>query len=141
MSSYDDIYDALKDAVKALGGAASVGKRLRPEAPIGKAERWLLDCINPNRDQKLDTEQFMAIVGWSRAAGHHMLMDYITDDAGYKRTTPIMLVEQLALLQNQAIEAQRHAESKANDLRVLLENPRLVAMMNAAHVNTEGMSA
>lgn len=139
MSNYDDIYDALRDAVKALGGAAAVGKRLRVEAPVGKAERWLLDCINPNRDAKLDTEQFMTIVRWSREAGHHALMDFLVDDAGYQRTKPVMLAEQLALLQSQAQEAQRIAEEKANDLRVLLDNPRLAALMRAAHVNTEGM--
>ncbi len=137
----DDIYDAMRTAIKALGGMASVGKRMRPELSVKNAETWLSDATNRNRAQKLSPEQVLALTQWGREGGCHALMDFISDDAGYQRTKPIVLAEQLALLQSKAAVAQREAEQAGQDLRALMDNPRLLALMQAAHVNTEGMTA
>lgn len=136
----DDVYDALRATIKALGDCAAVGKRLRPELPPEKAEGWLADATNRNRAQKLSPEQVLLIARWGREAGCHTLMDFITADTGYEKTKPKVYAEQLALLQAQALEAQRKAEETAADLRTLIDNPRLVALMSAAHLNTEGMN-
>jgi hypothetical protein len=140
MQEYDDIYEALRAVVKALGGAAAVGKRLWPTKPIKTAEGALLDCLNRNRSAKLDPEEVLHLAKWGREAGCHALNDFFNDDTGYERSKPVVLTEQLARLQIAAQEAQRKAEETAADLRVMLENPRLVALMRACHANTEGMA-
>jgi hypothetical protein len=136
----DDIYDALRIVIKALGGFDSVGKRLRTEMPSDKAGIWLSDATNRNRAQKLSPEQVLVIAKWGREVGCHALMDFITSDAGYEPTKPKVLAEQLAVLQARALAAKREAENTAADMQTLLENPRLFALMTAAHANTEGMA-
>ncbi len=137
----DDIYEALKDAVRALGGAKAVGMRLRPEKAFNGAERWLLDCINPNRAEKLDPEQVMTVMRWSREVGHHDLMGFLTLGAGYESPKPRALAGDLEVAQQKAVAAKRGAEQAVADLQQLIDNPRLLALMQAAHVNTEGMTA
>lgn len=139
MGEYDDIYEAAKAVVKALGGAAAVGKRLWPTKPVKTAETGLLDALNRNRSAKLDPEELLQLAKWGRETGCHALNEFFNDDTGYERSRPVVLTEQLARLLQAAQEAQRKAEATASDLRVLQENPRLVALMQAAHVNTEGM--
>lgn len=135
----DDIYDALRDTVRALGGCSAAGKRMRPEMQADKAERWLADAINPGRAQKLSPEQVLLLAKWGRQAGCHTLIEFICADAGYEDPKPAILTEQLARLQQTAIDAQRKAAEASDDLRTMLDNPRLVALMQHAHVNTEGM--
>ena len=136
----DDIYDALRLTIKALGGCASVGKRLRPEMSSDKAESWLSDATNRNRAQMLSPERVLLVAKWGREIGCHALIDFILDDAGYEPTKPKVLAEQLASLQARALAAKQEAENTAADMQTLLENPRLFALMNAAHVNTDAMS-
>jgi hypothetical protein len=141
MQDFDDIYEAARAVVKALGGAAAVGKRLWPKMPVKTAEGRMLDSTNRNRSAKLDPEELLQLAKWGRETGCHALVDFINADTGYEPTKPVVLTEQLARLQIAAMEAQRRAEAASADLRVMLENPRLVAMMRAAHVNTDGMGA
>lgn len=130
----DDIYDAMKTVVKALGGCSAVGKRMRPQLPADKAERWLADAINRNRHQKPDPEQIMLLARWGREAGCHALMEFFCLDAGYEPTKPRALAEQLAALITQANTARLNAEAAAHDLAVLEQNPRLLSMMKAANL-------
>lgn len=136
----DDIYDAMRDTIRALGGMAAVGKRMRPELHVKDAERWLSDATNRNRAQKLSPEQMLLLCKWGREAGAHALMDFITADAGYETTKPVVLTEQLAMLKRRAMTAQREAEQAASDLQTLINNPRLLALMQAAGVNVEAIS-
>jgi hypothetical protein len=140
MSEYDDIYEATRVVVKALGGAAAVGKRLWPTKPIKTCEGRLLDSMNRNRSAELTGEELLQLAKWGREGGCHALNDFFNDDTGYERTRPIILTEQLARLQLAALDAQRKSEAAAEDLRTLLDNPRLLALMQAAHVNTDGMT-
>lgn len=136
----DDVYDAIRDAIRALGGAKVVGHRLRPEKSVDAAERWLLDCVNPHRHEKLDPEQVLLIARWACEAGHHGLIAFVCRSAGYTLPQPRALSDQLAEAQLKAIAAQRKAEQAAQDLRTLIDNPRLVAAMRAAGINVEAMS-
>ena len=55
----EDIHDALRDVVRALGGVKDAGARLRPELPADAAGHWLKDCLNPERRHRLDPEQVL----------------------------------------------------------------------------------
>lgn len=137
----EDIYEALRDAVRALGGAKAVGHRLRPEKAMGGVERWLLDCLNPERDHKLDPEQVVLIARWSCEVGHHGLMAFIAGSSGYTQPQPRALADQLVQAQQRAICAQRKAAEAAADLQTLIENPRLIAAMKAAGLNVGALGA
>lgn len=125
----DDVYDALRETIKAIGGFASAGKRLRPELHADAAERWLLDAVNRGRAQKLSPEQFLVIATWGREAGCHALMNYITADTGYEQTKPKVYAEQVndgwgdVALAKLTIYARTHAQFTSYDFRQAYTGP------------------
>lgn len=137
----EDIYEALREAVRALGGAKAVGHRLRPEKAINGVERWLLDCLNPDRAEKLDPEQVVLIARWSCEVGHHGLIAFMCGSAGYTQPQPRAFADQLVQAQQRAIAAQRKAAEAAADLQTLIDNPRLLAAMKAAGLNVGALGA
>jgi hypothetical protein len=106
---HEDIWEALKDCVRALGGAKVVGHQLRPEMSPLDASRWLLDCLNPARKDKLCLEQVMLILRDARAIGCHAAMAYIAKDAGYAEPQPCEPEDEYAQLQrvfSESVKAQ-----------------------------------
>jgi hypothetical protein len=101
----DSVNEALREAVKALGGAKEVGKKLRPEKMADEAGRWLLDCLNPERRERLDPEQVMWILREARKVGCHVAMNYIAQDAGYSAPQPVEPEDEKAELQRKFIES------------------------------------
>lgn len=89
MTTYDDIYEALRDTVKALGGAKAVGHAMRPEKTIDQAQGWLLDCLNPSRPEKLDIEQIIWIMRMAHDAGHHEAKAFLDAATGYQFGAPL----------------------------------------------------
>lgn len=84
-----DVLDALGELVRALEGPKKVGPMLRPELPAEQAAQWVRDCLNANRREKFDPAQVMLLLKWGRARGYHTAMQFIAEDAGYSRPTPI----------------------------------------------------
>lgn len=83
------IEDSLKSVVRALGGAKTVGHKLRPDLDPDAAGRWLLSCLEPERAEKLSLGQLMLILRWGHDVGCHDGMDYIARDCGYAEPAPI----------------------------------------------------
>lgn len=138
MTAFEDIYDALKGAVTALGGAKKVGPRLRPETK--DARGWLLNCLNRDHAFKLDPEQVALILRWACDAGYHDAKHWIDADSGYQPSVPTALQSQLAAALNQAQADRRRAEESESTLREIASNPRLLATMQAAGLKVEGMA-
>ena len=138
MTDFENIYDALKAAVNAMGKAKKVGPRLRPESK--DAAGWLLNCLNPNHEQKLDPEQVALILRMACDVGYHDAKAYFDRECGYAPSAPLALEAQLADALRAAQANRRRAEESERDLRDLIDNPRLLATLRAAHVNTEAMS-
>jgi hypothetical protein len=103
----ETINEALREAVKALGGAKEVGKKLRPEKMADEAGRWLLDCLNPERRERLDPDQVMWILREARKVGCHVAMNFICDDAGYSKPLPLEPEDEKAQLQREFIESTK----------------------------------
>ena len=80
---HDDFRDALRHAIKALGGFEAVGADLWPSKLRKQAGAWLSDCLNPERPAKLDLEEVAEILRMSRAAGVHCAMSKLCEDTGY----------------------------------------------------------
>lgn len=81
---HEDIWQALRDCVSAMGGTKDVGYRMRPELGPEKAGRWLLDCLNPERNDKLSIEQFLFLLLEARRAGCDIAMHYLARHTGYE---------------------------------------------------------
>lgn len=102
---HEDIDSALHGLVSAMGGAKYVGARLYPDLSPDAAGRRLLDALNPERPQQLAHTQFLTLLKWARAAGHHGVMEYICDETGYTRASPKSQEEERAELQKSYIDS------------------------------------
>jgi hypothetical protein len=102
---FEDINDALREAVRQLGGNKKLGATLRPELPVTQAENWLRDCLNPERREKLSPEQLMLILSMASAEGYHGTMAFIAQMSRYEPPRPVTLEQQEADLQARFIES------------------------------------
>jgi hypothetical protein len=101
---FEDINDALRQAVKALGGNKAVGSKLWPEKTATAAAQSMSDCLNADRREKLAPEQVVLILRMAREKGYHAAMQFIAFDTGYK-ATPVDPKTQEAELQERFIAA------------------------------------
>lgn len=124
---YEDIFDALRTCVLALGGFKVVGSKLRPELDPHKAGEWLADCLNRARAQKPEMDHVMWILREAKAAGCHAGMYYIARDAGYAEPPPITPQDELSDLQRRFIEAAKTQDIVLKRIERLMPNVRVVA--------------
>lgn len=111
--------DALKSVARSLGGAKALGHKLRPDLDPDAAGRWLLDCINSERSEKLSLSQVMLILRMGHDAGCHAGMDFIARDCGYSEPTPITPEdEQDELMRDFIAAAKLQADTAARMERI-----------------------
>lgn len=84
----EDVFDALRAAVQAAGGAKVVAGNLWPHKPIDQAKRELLDALNRDNVRKLCVEEVMAILRMAREVGYHGAKHWIDSELGYQPTPP-----------------------------------------------------
>lgn len=102
---YENIEDALRDAVRALGGTKAVGGRLFPSLPIEQAASRVADCLNVDRRQHFAPSEVVWLLRQARISGHHETMAYLATVAGYEPPRPASDPEELAALQQAFIRA------------------------------------
>lgn len=93
-----DVYDALGDVIRALGGPKAVGVKLRPEKPADEAAKWVRDCLSRERREKFDPEQVIWLLKCAKAIGHHDAMNYIAGECGYSSPSPVEPEDELTKL-------------------------------------------
>jgi len=110
---HEDFDSALTACVQALGGAKNVGVMLRPEytEDPDKAARWLLACLNPQRDEKLSWQQTFMVMRKARDIGVHVAMAYITQTIGYADPQPIEPEDEKAALKRAFIEQSKQMQA------------------------------
>lgn len=94
----ENLNDALIDLVKICGGSKVVGLQMRPELSADDAGKWLRDCLNPDRREKLAPEQLVWLLRLGRERGHHDAMNFIGQDIGYDVTAAQRVTPQERLL-------------------------------------------
>jgi hypothetical protein len=122
---HEDIYEALRTCVGALGGPKKVGAILRPEMAVDKAGNWLNDCLNTSKRDKLDIEQVLLILKESRKAGCHAAMYFISDDCNYQRPDPVEPRDEMAELQKafiQSVSDQRRMLDRMEKMQALQQS-------------------
>jgi hypothetical protein len=105
---HEDLTDALRTCVQALGGAKRVGVMLRPELPADQAGRWIADCLNPDRRDQLHPDQLLLVLREARKVGCHAAMCFLAHAAGYAEPAPIEPEDERAALQrtfNEKVDA------------------------------------
>lgn len=81
---YESIYDAAAQLVYALGGPQKVAGKLWPSKDPIQAGRYLSQCVDPDRNEKLALDEFLQLMRWGREAGFHYLAKHIADECFYE---------------------------------------------------------
>ena len=117
----EDIYDALADVVRALGGSKATGAKMRPEKPADEACKWVKDCLNRSRPERFDPEHVLWLLKQGREIGCHSAINYFCDEAGYRRPAPMEPEDERAALQRayiDSIKAQKQIAERMERLAV-----------------------
>lgn len=115
----EDPDDALRECARSMGGLQRTGSVLRPELDPITAGRWLGDCLNPSKREKLDLRQILLILREARKVGCHAAMNYIARDAGYAQPRPVEPEDEAAELQRTflaGVEQQRQIAARLEQL-------------------------
>lgn len=91
---FDSPEDALKAAIQQMGGVKRVGPRLFPDKSVDSAARYLLDCVNPDRPEKLALTQIMLLLRLAHEAGYHTAYAWLSGEIGYD-VQPVSRVEEV----------------------------------------------
>ena len=116
--------DALKAAVAALGGAKKVGRRVFPDKGVDAAGRYLLDCINTERNEKLSMTQMMMLFRLAADDGYHAPFFWLSSELGYD-AKPVSKPEEIDRLTT-VIEQSTKALAAALSTMQRLQQPARV---------------
>ena len=119
---FDDVSDALRADVQALGGYKAVGAMLWPEKAADAAGRLLADCLNTAKPEKLSPDQLILLLRLARAAGVHDAANFIGAETGYK-VEPIEPENERAKLQREFIDSVARLESIRESLARIGADP------------------
>ena len=114
---HEDWRDALRHAVKALGGMDTVGIEIWPGKTRKAAGAWLSDCLNPERAAKLDLEEIQQLLRMARDRGVHLGLHFLCDELGYGRPPPVEPADQQAEIARQMEACIDRAEALAKRLQ------------------------
>lgn len=104
---YESFTDALRDTVRACGGAKVVGSKLWPEKSPDAAARLLADCLNEHRAERLSPDHVLMLARLAKERGCHAIVHFQCQELGYTVPSPVEPHDEAAELQRQYIEATR----------------------------------
>lgn len=104
MSQFESFNDALIQCVKALGHSKSVGVMLWPALGMDAAQRKLLNCLNPERQEKLGPDEVVHLMRLARGRGCHAGMQFLAAHLGYAEPVPVEPKDEADELRRQVLE-------------------------------------
>ncbi len=117
----ESLNDALIEAVKACGGSKAVGASLWPAKGVEAAQRSLLACLNPDRNEKLSPDEVLHIERMAREKGCHVIAQYRNATLGYAEPVPVDPQDELADLMRQYLARKEAEASKDERIERLLQ--------------------
>lgn len=81
--------DALAADVAGLGGAYTVGVKLRPELDKKAARNWLLNCLNPDHAQNFTQSQVRLLCNLAKTKGTYHYAKFWAKDNNMSEPQPI----------------------------------------------------
>jgi hypothetical protein len=103
----EDYAEAIRATVQALGGFKRVGADMKPDLAADAAGRWLADCCNSEKREKLSPSELAYIRRRARLEGCHILACFEAREAGYADPQPITAEDEAAQLQREFVQASK----------------------------------
>jgi hypothetical protein len=123
--------EALRQAADALGGLQCAGHLLQPDKDPAIAGHWLGHCLTSTKRDKLALSQIVMLFRRAGLLGAHDGFATFAACCGYA-ATPITPEAEFAAALKRAETIKAEACRAAADLETLLDNPELLARMQAA---------
>jgi hypothetical protein len=117
--TYETLNDALIDCVKACGGSKVVGAALWPAKGVEVAQRQLLACLNPDRNEKLSPDELLFVLTMARDKGCHVGMQHIASVASYAQPVPVTKEDAADQLKREFIAATNKLAAMAEQIQRL----------------------
>lgn len=124
VSDNESINDALIECVKAAGGSKVVGVAVWGGKGVEGAQRHLLACLNPDRNEKLGPDEMLLIFRMARDTGCHAGMRYVAASLSYSMPIPVEPKDELADLLRQYLQ-RRDMDSRKDERLERLLNQHL----------------
>lgn len=106
----EDYYEAIRATVQGLGGFKRIGADMKPDLAVDAAGRWLADCCNPEKREKLSPTELAYLRRRARQAGVHVLATFEMRDAGYSDPLPVEPEDERAALQREFVQQTKSLE-------------------------------
>ena len=123
---HESLNDALREVIDAMGGPKRVGAQMRPEKTPDAAGRWVLDCLNLDRDARFDPDQVLWVIREGRRVGCHAGARFLMREAGYAEPVPVDAADQVQKL----VETIEGASDTLNNALAALERLRASNISN-----------
>lgn len=116
---HDTLEDAVRAAVDVLGGPKQVAHRLWPGKAIADGRRYLLHCLDTERNEKLSFGELERIGAWSREAGCDTIIAYLAKTWSYEQPRPVEPEDEKLQLQKDFIAMGKQMAQIADRLQRL----------------------
>lgn len=127
---FDDINHAFRDVITALGGAKKVGTDLWPEKDPDTALKYLSNCTDATRAEKLSAEQIIWLLKKGREADCHVAMHFICTECGYAPPQTREPLDEMAELQRDFIASVKMQQQQIKRLEKLTNGGSLQVVAN-----------
>lgn len=111
--------EALRSLVDALGGFKKVGAQLRPSLPADQAGRWLAQCLDSGRAEKLALDELLWLLAEGCRRGCHVASTFFMRQAGYKTPEPMDVETELQRLQREFIAATQSISALGQEIQCI----------------------
>lgn len=128
----EDVFEAMRMAARAIASyhepskskawAKVVGHMLWPSKDPDDAGKYLANCLDNTRQEKLCVEEYLWLKREAKRAGCHLLHAYDCDFTEYQISNPVEPKDEVADLQTQYIAAAREMKQIAERLEKKLES-------------------
>lgn len=121
---YESYLEALRDDVRAIGGAKEVGHTFWPQKDMEAARNAVNDRLNAERRERFENDQERYIMRKARELrGFSAALCYLCDDTGFQRPVAKNPIDELAKHQAAFVEAVKSAQSIVKQLERLTQPP------------------
>jgi|SRR5690606_31783505 len=110
----EDYNEAIRATVQALGGFKKIGSEMKPDLAPDAAGRWLADCCNDAKREKLAPTELAYIRRRARIEGVHILACFEAREAGYAEPQPLAPEDEAAQLQREFVNAAKGMQALFN---------------------------
>ena len=123
----ESLHEALVECVKAAGGSKAVAAELWParaQRDIDDARRYLANCLNAERAEKLSLDEVLFVLRLARERGCHIGMQFLCSALGYAPPQPVAPADAADDLRRRFIAATAQLSRMAQQIHALEEARR-----------------